>query len=81
MKIHIKSGGRSFTIPVPLSLALKFISKGRSDAEEKTEVEYEEEREQLKELARGLKEAKKTWGHLTLVEVYSADGDEVIITL
>ena len=81
MKIHIKSGGKSFTIPAPLSLALKFISKGKGDAEEKTEAEREEEREQLKKLAKGLKEAKKTWGHLTLVEVYSADGDEVIITL
>ena len=81
MKIHVKSGGRSFTIPAPLSLAMKFISKGKGGVEEKSEAESEEEREQLKKLAQGLRQAKKVWGNLAIVEVYSADGDEVIITL
>ena len=81
MKIHIKSGEKSFTIPAPLSLVLKFISKGKVGEGDKTEAESDEGREQLKKLAKGLKQAKKTWGNLAIVEVYSADGDEVIITL
>ena len=35
----------------------------------------------LKELAKAIKEAKKLWGHLTIVEVHSSNGDEVTITL
>lgn len=85
MKIHIKSGGKEFTIPAPLSLAIKFLSKGSiSNSEagiEITEEQAEEAKKQLKTLAKGIKEAKKQWGHLTIVEVKSADGDEVTITL
>ena len=85
MKIYIKLGGREFTIPAPLSLALKFLSRGSFDkvgsGVEISEVQAEEAKKQLKTLAKGIKEAKKQWGHLTIVEVKSADGDEVTITL
>ena len=85
MKIHIKSGGKEFTIPVPLSLALKFLSKGNiSKGEagiEVTEEQAEEYKKELKKLARGIREARKQWGHLVIVEVKGKDGDEVTITL
>lgn len=85
MKIHIKSDGKEFTIPAPLSLAIKFLSKGSiSNSEagiEITEEQAEEYKKELKKLARGIREARKQWGHLVIVEVKGKDGDEVTITL
>lgn len=85
MKIHVKSEGKEFTIPAPLSLALKFLSKGSASKDESeaeiSEEQAEEAKKQLKTLAKGIKAAKKVWGNLVIVEVISADGDEVTITL
>ena len=83
MKIHIKSEGREFTIPAPLSLALRFLSgKNIPDGGvETTKEQAEQYKKELKELAKAIKEAKKQWGHLTIVEVHSSDGDKVTITL
>ena len=85
MRIHVKSDGKEFTIPAPLSLAIKVLSKGgvpKSEAGiEITEEQAEEYKRELKKLAKGIREAKKVWGHLVIVEVKEKDGDEVIITL
>ena len=85
MKIHIKSDGKEFIIPAPLSLAIKFLSKGSiSNSKagiEITEEQAEEYKKELKKLARGIREARKLWGHLVIGEVKGKDGDEVAITL
>ena len=85
MKVHIKSEGREFTIPAPLSLAIKVLSKGGVPKDEAgieiTKEQAEQYKKELKELAKAVKEAKKNWGHLTIVEVHSSDGDEVTIIL
>lgn len=39
------------------------------------------DREDVKKLVSGLKEAKKVWGHLKIVEIISSDGEELTITL
>lgn len=39
------------------------------------------DKEDAKKLIKGLKDAKKQWGHLKIVEILSADGEEVVITL
>ena len=58
MKIHIKSGGKEFTIPAPLSLAIKFLSKGSiSNSKagiEITEEQAEDYKKELKKQAAGL---------------------------
>ena len=81
MKVHIKSEGREFTIPAPLSLALRSLSgKNIPDGGvETTKEQAEQYKKELKELAKAVKEAKKQWGHLTIVEVHSSNGDEVTI--
>lgn len=83
MRVHIKSEGREFTIPAPLSLALRSLS-GKNipdNGVETTKEQAGQYKKELKELAKAIKEAKKQWGHLTIVEVHSSDGDEVTITL
>lgn len=76
MKIHIKEkGGVNLTIPLPTGLALRFMGIAAKHCGE------EEDGKELKVLINGLKQAKKVWGHLTIVEVKEKDGDEVTITL
>ena len=83
MKVHIMSEGREFTIPAPLSLALRFLSgKNIPDGGvEITKEQGEQYKKELKELAKAIKQAKKQWGLLTIVEVHSSDGGKVTITL
>lgn len=74
MKVHIKEeGGRRFTLPLPAGLALRFMgfAAGRRG----------EAGREIKAVMRGLKQAKKVWGHLAVVEIKDKDGDEVVITL
>ena len=74
MKVHIKEkGGRRLTPPLPAGLALRFMAfaagrRGQGARE-------------IKAVMRGLKQAKKVWGHLAVVEIKDKDGDEVVITL
>lgn len=75
MKIHIKEkGGVNLTIPLPTGLALRFMGFAAKHC-------GEEGGDEIKALIKGLKQAKKVWGHLTIVEVKEKDGDEVTITL
>lgn len=76
MKIHIKEkGGVNLTIPLPTGLALRFMGFASKHCGD------EEDGDEIKALIKGLKQAKKVWGHLTIVEVKEKDGDEVTITL
>lgn len=81
MKIFVRTDGHSFTIPVPTSLIPFTLKLGRSFIR----LESAEETERLKmlidPLCRELKAARRNFGHMELVHVRSADGDEVIITL
>lgn len=77
MKIKIRSSdGKGFSIAVPFRVAMWFISRKNGDKSAE-----EISREDLKKLAEAVKQAKKVWGHLTIVEVKEKDGDEVTITL
>lgn len=76
MKIHIKGkDGKNLIIPLPTGLALRFMGFAAKHCGE------EEDGKELKALINGLKQAKKVWGHLTIVEVKEKNGDEVTITL
>jgi hypothetical protein len=86
MKVYIKEGaGRRFFIPVPLSL-LRFalllgnvgIRIARKYVDEQT-LRYMESVD-LKQLSSNIKYLRSYKG-LTIVEVRSADGDEVVIKI
>ena len=83
MKVHIKSEGREFTIPAPLSLALRSLSgKNIPDGGvETTKEQAEQYKKELKELAKAVKEAKKQWAPPTTGEVHPPTGDEATISL
>ena len=62
---------KKIVLHVPLWLGLRFA----------LHMTPQNGREEMRALIRGLKAAKKQWGHLKIVEVISSDGDVVEITL
>ena len=92
MKIFVRTDGKSFFIPLPnglLSLALRLSPKfARRAAESESDGERADmdmlasfSKPIYRELARELQRARRDFGHLEIVHVLTADGDEVIITL
>ena len=80
MRVKIKANGRRVTIPVPYSmLGNGLILRALSGAVQNTEVPLTPQ--QMRMLIDGLREAKGNFGALTLVDVLSADGDTVTVTL
>lgn len=74
MKIKIKSEKKGFTLHLPMRLMAWIIKHG---------AEQSQSEESFKDidLYKELKAAKKTFGRLKIVEIKSADGDVVEITL
>ena len=87
MKIFIRTDGKSFFIPVPNGLipfALRHapeLASGDDDDDDDRASSEPISRELAQELARELRRARRDFGHLEIVHVLTADGDEVIITL
>ena len=92
MKIFVRTDGKSFFIPVPnglLSLALRLspkcarhAAKSEGDGERADMDMLASTAEPIcRELARELRRARRDFGHLEIVHVLTADGDEVRITL
>ncbi len=81
MKIRIEKEGQCFTLPVPTSLILKGLT-GRITENIIEEIPHVHlTREQLRNLAKEIKQAKKAFPGLTLVDVKSAGNERVTITL
>ena len=83
MKIKINSDGHNFTIPFPNGLILNGFVMGKlaDMINEKSELDVNITKEQLKILCRELKKTKKLLKGEPLVHVLSSDGDEVKITM
>ena len=80
MRVKVNAKGRRLTIPVPYSLlGSGLILRAISGAVQNSAVPLTPQ--QMRMLVDGLKEAKRNFGPLTLVDVMSADGGTVIITL
>ena len=57
------------------------VKAAESEEDDGSSSDDAADKEDVKKLIKGLKDAKKQWGHLKIVEVLSADGEEVVITL
>lgn len=72
MKICIRAGKFRLSLPVPLGIALRLAAKRGMPGIGAGGI---------KELGRAVRRAKKVWGRLTLIEVFSADGTHIKIIL
>jgi len=81
MKIKIEADGHRFTIPLPTGVVLNGITTKIISSELKKHSDIPLTEEQLKVLIKELKRAKKTFPKLPLVDVQTADGEKVLITL
>lgn len=79
MYIKIRAEGKRFTLPLP-NFLFDLGAWGMGIALKKNS-EIPLTKEQVKQLVRALKEAKRTYGHLTLVDIETAQGDIVKIVL
>lgn len=81
MRIKIDAEGRRFTIPVPTGLVMNNLTARIIGNSVRKHANVQLTGEQLRILFRELKQAKRVFPGLTLVEVKSADNDRVLITL
>lgn len=82
MKIRIHTVGFHMTLPIPNALAFNHaVSLIASKAIRESGSPVQITPKQFDCLWRALRRQRQYWGRLTLVEVYSANGDEVRITL
>lgn len=73
MRIIVKDGENTrIRLRLPTFLAMKIMSKVLSGEGGKSKSEG---------VSKAVREARKQWGHLKLIEVTSADGSYVLITL
>lgn len=73
MKIVVKDGKKvSIKLRLPTVFALRIIFKYTSVSKDGLD---------LKDIAKSVRAARKQWGRLKLMEVESADGSYVLITL
>jgi hypothetical protein len=79
MYIKIRADGKRFTLPLP-NFLFDLGAWGMGIALKKN-TEIPLTKEQLRQLVSALKEAKRTYGRLTLVDVETAQGDIVKIVL
>ena len=84
MKIHIRSEDHNFTIPLATNFVFSkgtvwlFNHVGRKYAGDAMKAISPEA---LERLFAELRHIKRKYGHWTLVEIHSADGEEVTVTL
>lgn len=81
MKIDAKNEKRSFHFAFPNWLILNRVSMRLARKVTKGEVEVRLSGKALRELRRTIKRLRKTRGDWSLIEVHSADGDEVRVRL
>lgn len=79
MYIKIKAEGKRFTLPLP-NFLFDLGAWGMGMAV-KNNTEIPLTKEQVKELVGALKKAKRIYGHLTLVDIETAQGEIVKIVL
>ncbi len=79
MYIKIRAEGKRFTLPLP-NFLFDLGAWGMGIALKKN-TDIPLTKEQLRQLVSALKEAKRTYGSLTLVDVETAQGDIVKIVL
>jgi hypothetical protein len=79
MWIKVHADGKRFSLPIPnacLEIGLRIAGRTLAGKEDFPLTEA-----QLRMLAKGLREARRDYGHLTLVDVETADGEIVKIVL
>ena len=81
MKIDVKNEKRSFHFAFPNWLILNRVSMRLARKGTKGEVEIRLSGKALRELRRTVKRLRRTRGDWSLIEVHSADGDEVRVRL
>ena len=81
MKIRIEAESHRFTIPLPTGLVLNGFVARAADSWIKRYINIPCTEEQFSVLVRDLKEVKKTFPNLVLVDIKTADDQRVIITL
>lgn len=81
MRIRIDAEGHHFTIPLPVGIIFNSFTTRiiTSCLKKYADIPFTEE--QLYVLFKELKQAKKTLSKLPLVDVQTADGQRVLITL
>jgi hypothetical protein len=81
VRIKIEAEGYRFTIPLPIGIFINGPALRIMEKCVKKHAHVPLSAEQVSALLRALKQAKKTFPNLTLVDVKSADGQRVVITL
>lgn len=81
MKIDVKNENRRFHLALPNWLILNRVSLRLVRKGTKGEVEIRLSGKALRELRRAVKRLRRTRGDWSLIEVHSADGDEVRVRL
>lgn len=79
MWIKVHADGKRFSLPIPnacLDIGLRIAARSLSGREDIPLTEA-----QIRLIARELRNARRDYGHLTLVDVETADGDIVKIVL
>lgn len=81
MKIRVDADRHRFTIPFPVGLVLNGISTRFIVNYLKNNTDVHLTAKQLKALCKELKQAKRTFGNLLLVDVRTSDDKKVQISL
>lgn len=79
MWIKVHADGKRFSLPIPnacMEIGLRIAGRTLAGREDFPLTEA-----QLRMLAKGLREARRDYGHLVLVDVETVDGDIVKIVL
>jgi hypothetical protein len=81
MKIKIEVEGYRFTIPLPIGIIMNGFTARIIESCIKKHVHVPFTGEQLVVVCRAIKQAKKVFPKLPLVQIQTADGQRVLITL
>lgn len=81
MTIKVRKKGLMLYLALPASLILYGLGKAAESNDGKYGVSYNISKQTKREIKKGLKQAKKNFGQLVLVDVKAADGTKVKITL
>ncbi|HOQ07368.1 MAG TPA: hypothetical protein PLP87_06095 [Clostridiales bacterium] len=84
MKIRIEAGGRCFTIPLPIGIIMNRFTARIAESCIKNYVSVPDvsfTAEQLLTMFRAIKQARKNFPGLALVDVKTADNQRIMIKL
>lgn len=81
MKIRIRTEGCKLCIPLPNSLLAGSLGRFALGHAQDKNGEAMLTDGQIRALQQGLREAKRNFGRITLVEVHTVKGEHVVITL